>query len=134
MPKSQSQVSTSKLLLSPKKISPVELHSEQSIRITEFIIIPHTRNLLSNQIRNSSNPSFRRVLYKSGGIVAHHNRKIINRELDKIHYGQLHQMKNFSFIHQPSLRLLRIYFSDRLYEPQLKRLRFYRHTKLLGEV
>ena len=103
MPKSQSQVSTSKLWLSPKKISPVELHSEQSIRITEFIIIPHTRNLLSNQIRNSSNPSFRRVLYKSGGIVAHHNRKIVNRELDKTRYGQSHQMKNFSFIHQPLL-------------------------------
>ena len=103
MPKSQSQVSTSKLWLSPKKISPVELHSEQSIRITEFIIIPHTHNLLSNRIRNSSNPSFRRVLYKSGGIVAHHNRKIVNRELDKTRYGQSHQMKNFSFIHQPLL-------------------------------
>jgi hypothetical protein len=73
------------------------------------------------------------VLYKSGGIAVHHNRKIANRELDKIHYGQLHQMKNFSFIHQPLLRLLRIYFADRLCEFRLGTLQFYRHTKFQGE-
>jgi hypothetical protein len=72
------------------------------IHIPAMLLIRHTRILLSNQIRNSSNPSFRRVLYKSGGIVVHHNRKIVNRELDKIRCGQLHQMKNFSFIHRPS--------------------------------
>ena len=38
MPKSHTQVSTSKLSFSPKKIKPVEWHSSQGIVITEFII------------------------------------------------------------------------------------------------
>ena len=38
MPKSHTQVSTSKLSLSPKKIKPVEWHSSQGIVKTEFII------------------------------------------------------------------------------------------------
>jgi hypothetical protein len=58
--------------------------------------------------------------------IATHKEQIPNPiEFVLVNYGG-------QIIHRPLLRLLRIYFADRLCEPQLERLRFFRHTKLLG--